>query len=67
MGDSSCYKLMLHYVHRHEIKTVYFQYFSLQLTREWLLFTAVRTPAEHLFILHQRANLKALKAKRMKS
>jgi len=41
MGDSICYKLMLHYMHRHKIKTVHFQHLSLQMINKWPLFTAV--------------------------
>jgi len=41
MGDSSCYKLMLHYTHRRKIKTVHFQHLLLQMTNKWPLFKAV--------------------------
>jgi hypothetical protein len=41
MGDSSCYKLMLHYLHRRKIKTVHFQHILLQMTNKWPLFRAV--------------------------
>jgi hypothetical protein len=65
MGDSSCYKLMLHYIRRHKFKTVHFPHLSLRLTNKWTLFTAVRMYADNIFILYQRA--KAFNVKWKKS